>query len=133
MAKYEVHACTDITGFGLIGHLAEMVIDSGTGVSLDSAAIPILPGTIEFASSGIMPGGLHKNKAFRECMTDFSDQVTPSIQDILFDPQTSGGLLICIPEKDAERLVNELKEVNRDEAAIIGTVVDKPIERIVVR
>jgi selenide,water dikinase len=132
MAKYVVHACTDITGFGLLGHLAEMVADSGQSVRLCVDRIPVIPQTFEYASMGLLPEGAYKNREFRASMVDFAPNVDNVVRDILFDPQTSGGLLICLEAKSAPMLLEELKENGIQEAAIIGEVVADPGERILV-
>jgi selenide, water dikinase len=133
MDDYPVHACTDITGFGLLGHLAEMIIDSPFGISLASKSIPMIPGTLEYAGMGLVPAGAYKNREFRECMVDFSPSVDRLVQDVLFDPQTSGGLLICVDNDSADDLLRELKEKGIKEAAIIGEVLTQPKERIIVK
>jgi len=132
MSNYPVHACTDITGFGLLGHIAEMVIDTGLSVKLTSKTIPIIPETLEYAGMGLVPAGAYKNREFRECMVDFAPSVDRLVQDILFDPQTSGGLLICVDRENADGLIIALKEKGIKEAAIIGEVLAEPKERIVV-
>lgn len=132
MARYPVHACTDITGFGLIGHLAEMILDSPLGLRLHSGVIPIIPEALEYAAMGLIPAGAYKNREFRECMTVFAPSVDRVMQDILFDPQTSGGLLICVPEKSADSLVRELKNEGIDHAEIIGRIVSEPMGKILV-
>ena len=90
MQQFSVQACTDITGFGLLGHLAEMVEDSGMALQLDSSQIPILPEAIEYAKMGMMPGGTFKNKEFRLGMIEFSSGLDPLIQDILFTRRPPG-------------------------------------------
>ena len=132
MKGYPVHACTDITGFGLLGHIAEMIIDTGFSIKLTSKTIPIIPETLEYAGMGLVPAGTYNNREFRECMVDFAPSVDRLVQDILFDPQTSGGLLICVDRKNAEELLKKLKEKGMDSAAIIGEVATEPKERIVV-
>jgi len=132
MSRYPVHACTDITGFGLLGHMAEMITDTPLGIRLNSRAIPILPEALEYAGMGLVPAGAYKNREFRECMVDFAPSVDRLVQDILFDPQTSGGLLISVAPERADDLVSELKERGVDEPARIGEVVTAPRERIVV-
>lgn len=132
MIQYPVHACTDITGFGLLGHLAEMVDGSGLGVVLDSKNIPILSEALDYAAMGLLPAGAFKNKAFREPMVEFSSSVNPLIRDLLFDPQTSGGLLICIDRDDADKLVDELNQKGINESAVIGEVISAPPEKILV-
>ena len=132
MGKYPVNACTDITGFGFLGHLAEMVTDSGFGVKIQADRLPIISKALEFAGMGLVPAGAYRNRDFRSSMVDISSSVNLSVQDVLFDPQTSGGLLICVENKIADRLLDELKNKGMDKAAIVGTVLDEPKGRIVV-
>ena len=132
MAQHEVHACTDITGFGLLGHIAEMVENEPLGVRLRVAEIPILPEAREFASMGFFPAGAYNNKDFRKCMVDFSSSVDPVLADLLFDPQTSGGLLISVSKAHSDNLVNELREGGVIAASIIGEVTDQPLGKILV-
>ena len=132
MQQFSVHACTDITGFGLLGHLAEMVEDSGMGLRLESSQIPILSEAIEYARMGMMPGGTFKNKEFRLGMIDFSSEVDPVIRDILFDPQTSGGLMICVKREQADALVSNLIDEGVAASKIIGEVISAPNEKIYV-
>ncbi len=130
MGRYPVHACTDITGFGLLGHVAEMVLDTHFGIRLFSRNIPLLPEAIEYAGMGLVPAGAYKNREFRECMVDFAPDVDRLVQDILFDPQTSGGLLIGVDRNRAADLVNELRAAGIAEAADIGEVTAELRERI---
>jgi selenide,water dikinase len=132
MNKYGVHACTDITGFGLLGHLAEMIVGSGCGLELDVENIPIIPEAIDYAAMGLLPEGAFKNKAFRERMVEFSSSVNPLIRDLLFDPQTSGGLLICLDRDEAGKLVDELHQKGIDESAVIGEVISASPGKILV-
>jgi selenide,water dikinase len=132
MKQFCVHACTDITGFGLLGHLAEMVEGSGMALQLESRQIPILPEAMEYAAMGMMPGGTFKNKEFRLHMVEFSSEVDPLIQDILFDPQTSGGLLLSVQSEQAEDLVSKLIEKGVVDSKIIGEVISEPVEKIIV-
>jgi selenide,water dikinase len=132
MMQFSVHACTDITGFGLLGHLAEMVEDSGMALRLESSQIPILPEAIEYAKMGMMPGGTFKNKEFRLGMIEFSSGVDPLIRDILFDPQTSGGLMICVKREQADALVSKLIDDGVAASKIIGEVIRTPVEKIFV-
>ncbi len=132
MVDYPVHACTDITGFGFLGHIAEMVVDSGTGIRIQANRVPILPQTLNYAGMGLVPEGAYKNKEFFERHVDFGIGVDILIQDILFDPQTSGGLLICVENERADDLLQALKQKGVQDAAIVGQVVPEPKERIVV-
>jgi len=132
MENYPVHACTDITGFGLLGHIAEMIVDSPFGIRLASKSIPIIPQTLDYARMGLVPAGTYNNREFRECMVEFASSVDRITQDVLFDPQTSGGLLICLERGRADDLLQELKEKGIKDAAIIGEVLTEPKERILV-
>lgn len=132
MASYPVHACTDITGFGLLGHLAEMVQGSGCGVRLDSKYVPVLPETINYACMGLIPAGAYRNREFYQPIINFDPSVDRVLQDILFDPQTSGGLLICTGRSDADPLMEDLKDKGIADAAVIGEVISGPVEKIIV-
>ncbi len=132
MRNHPVHACTDITGYGLLGHLAEMLLESNLGVRLRAADIPIIPEALEFAAMGMIPGGAYKNKEFRASLVRYSSSVDSHIQDILFDPQTSGGLLIGVAGEAAEKLLDQLKQKGVGPSAIIGEVVTEPVEKILV-
>lgn len=132
MKGFPVHACTDITGFGLIGHVAEMVVDSGFGISLWSEKIPIIPEAFDYAAMGLVPAGAYNNRKFREAMVDIYPSVKRAVLDIMYDPQTSGGLLICVKKESADDLVNKLKEKGIDDAAVIGEVLSEPKGKIVV-
>ena len=123
MSQFEVHACTDVTGFGLLGHLAEMICGSGISIRVFSDHVPVIPEALEFAAMGFIPAGAYKNKEFRESMIDFSHAVTRSVQDVLFDPQTSGGLLIGIGRDRADALVKTLRDKGISDTAEIGEVV----------
>ena len=132
MNDYPVNACTDITGFGLLGHLAEMVVDSNYGIKIWSEKIPVIPKALEYAGMGLVPAGAYKNREFRESMVDFAPSVDRLIQDILFDPQTSGGLLICVEKESADDLVKSLKKNGINDAAVIGEVLIEPVGKIMV-
>ena len=131
-SDYPVHACTDITGFGFLGHLAEMVEGSGLGVKIMADKLPVIPEASEYAAMGLIPAGAHKNREFRESMVEFSTSVKRFIQYILFDPQTSGGLLICVSKERADDLLDELTKQGMDASAIIGEVLSEPVEKIFV-
>ncbi len=130
MAGFDVGACTDVTGFGLLGHLAEMVSGSGAGVRIFSDRVPVIPEALEFAAMGLIPAGAYKNREFREAMITFADSVGRTRQDVLFDPQTSGGLLICVSAGDAPEIIAALKNAGITAAADIGEVLENPQEKI---
>ena len=132
MEDYPVHACTDITGFGFLGHIAEMVVDSGAGIRIHTDSVPILPQTLDYAGLGLLPAGAYKNREFFERRVDFAPRVDALIQDVLFDPQTSGGLLICVEGNRADDLLQTLRQKGVHDAAIVGQVEPEPKERIVV-
>lgn len=132
MQEVGVHGCTDITGFGFLGHACQMAENSGVGFKLNSASIPFFPETEEFAKGGFCPAGLHRNREFYSKSVRFAKQVPEYMQDILFDPQTSGGLLISLAPEAAQKLLDRLHKANVPEAAIIGEVVSRPRGRVVV-
>jgi len=127
MSHFPITACTDVTGFGLLGHLAEMISGTGSRVMIQSDLVPILPETVEFASMGFVPSGAHRNRAFRKDMVNLKAGVSPVMRDILFDPQTSGGLLMGCPEGEAQSLVTRLIDNGVEGAAIIGQVFEPDI------
>lgn len=108
MQRYNASACTDITGFGLLGHAAEMAAASQVSLEICFSAVPLLPETIEMARMGIIPGGAYDNKEYLIGKVTLDNSLRPEEQMILFDPQTSGGLLIAVPGSLADRLVAEL-------------------------
>lgn len=126
MRQYPVHGCTDITGFGLIGHLAEMIQDTGLGITLAVDKVPVIKAALDFASMGFVPGGAHNNRSFRQSQVDMNPAVALAMQDILYDPQTSGGLCIAVDAMSADALVSHLKNEGVEQAAIIGEVVASP-------
>jgi len=132
MASFDVTACTDVTGFGLIGHLAEMVLGSGMSARLFSKNVPVIRDALTFASMGLIPAGAYKNREFREAMTQFSENVDRSLQAVLVDPQTSGGLLISVKASQASQLLSALKDAGISDAAQIGEVFDGPEEKILI-
>lgn len=130
MLHFNVTACTDVTGFGLIGHLAEMILGTGKSVRIFSRQVPVIDEALEFASMGLIPAGAYKNREFRASMMDVAQNVERSRQDLLADPQTSGGLLIGVSADQAADLVTALKDAGIDAAAQIGEVLESPEEKI---
>jgi len=123
MADFRVSACTDVTGFGLLGHLCEMIEKGPVGVRIMADQVPILDGVKDLAGMGIVPAGTHRNKTFRQdCLVD-PQAMDPVLLDILFDAQTSGGLLIALAAEDADLLVTRLRERGIKEASVIGEFV----------
>jgi selenide,water dikinase len=132
MQEVGVNACTDITGFGLLGHACQLAQNSQIGIKLNSGSVPTFPETKEFAKMGLRPGGLRRNSEFYGKMVKFATRVPDYIQDILFDPQTSGGLLISLASEAAELLVAKLRKAGITYATIIGEIISKPVGKIVV-
>jgi selenide,water dikinase len=110
MLEFDVHGCTDVTGFGLIGHAREMALGSGVTIEIDTARVRLLPGALDYARQGAMPGGLKNNREFASCAVEIEREIPPELENLLYDPQTSGGLLISLPEADAAQLERKLPE-----------------------
>jgi len=126
-----VNSLTDITGFGLIGHGVEMAKGSGVTIKIDHKKIPIIPQALEYADMGLVPAGAYANKGHTSGGVYIDSTVPQNIEDILFDPQTSGGLLISVKESHAEKLLDALKDTPT-EFAIIGHVVEQENKFIIV-
>ncbi len=133
MKPYRVDACTDITGFGFLGHLAEMIDHNSFGIEIESKKVPVIKACIDYAKMGLIPAGAYKNREYRNHMIEFSQDVPRYLQDILFDPQTSGGLLMSVAADEATSLVGDLHEKGMTDAAIVGTVVEKAKRKIMVK
>lgn len=121
MVKYEIHSCTDVTGFSLLGHGYEMAHGSGCTIYLNTSSIPYHPEALEMASMGMIPAGAYRNRDFAESHIQWNSKKNLPLEDILFDPQTSGGLLISVSEEDAQNLLHELQD-HMDGVAEIGYV-----------
>jgi len=128
-----VHACTDVTGFGLLGHASEMIEGADVGIVIHSSSVPIFHEIQKFVEMGIMPGGLNRNRKFRMDMIEVDPDCPEWIVDVLFDPQTSGGLLISMPPKEAEELVGKMNDEGIKDAAIIGEVVPETKGKILIK
>lgn len=120
MVQFRVHACTDVTGFGLLGHGLEMAQGSDVQIELDVGTLPIPSEALEFARMGILPEGMYRNRKYAEAFVA-ADGVPLEVQDALYDPQTSGGLLIAVDAADADALAAKLQKTVPD-ARRIGTV-----------
>lgn len=132
MMKFTINACTDVTGFGLAGHLLEMMQGNGLSIDIDTSKLPLIKGAVANAAMGFIPGGLYRNRDYTvgNCIID--RKVKREIADIIFDPQTSGGLLISLPHPDAVLLIGELHEVGISRASIIGEVKKSDFQRIII-
>ena len=126
----DVHACTDITGFGFLGHACEMVEGSSVGLHIYASAVPFFRGVRELVEIEMTPGGLYRNKTFRMNMIEIAPTCPQWMVDILFDPQTAGGLLISLPAEQAEALIKKMRAEGVEEAAIVGEVTAEPKGKI---
>ncbi len=126
MTEIGVNACTDITGFGLLGHALEMAKASNVCIRIYSDKVPIILDAIDFASMGMIPEGSHLNQKFCLQHLDIAPELDPIVGDILADAQTSGGLLISVSEEKSQQLLNKLKERNTPSAVVIGEVLTGP-------
>ena len=127
-----VHACTDITGFGFLGHASEMVEGGDVGFRIDSSKVPLFAGIRQFVDMGILPAGLYRNRDFRMPMIDIHPGCPPWVADVLFDPQTSGGLLIAVAAESAEALLSRIHDSGVPEAAVVGEVTGDEKGKIIV-
>lgn len=130
MVRYDVHSCTDVTGFGLLGHACEMADGSETTIHFDTSSIPFHKEAIDMAAMGFIPAGAYRNRDFAAGRVS-ADGIDKGMMDVLYDPQTSGGLLIAVSEKDAVLLERSLKDVLPC-AAVIGYVTAREGESIVI-
>ena len=108
MVKYRVHACTDVTGFGLLGHSVEMAEGSGVAIEYEVSKFKFIEAAIELAKEGLLPEGMYRNRSFAECRV-YAGGSELWQQDLLYDPQTSGGLLMAVDPEDADALMSELE------------------------
>jgi selenide,water dikinase len=132
MTEVEVHACTDVTGFGLLGHACEMIEGEDVGMVIHPSVVPLLPGTEDFAAMGLIPGGTIRNRDFRLSMIERAAEISDEKLLILFDAQTSGGLLVSVPGPKVHALLKRLHQEGVKEAAIIGEVLEQPKGKIVI-
>ena len=108
MVEYHVHGCTDVTGFALLGHACEMAKGSELTIHIDTANVPYHKEAFEMACMGMIPAGAYRNREFAEKYVQVKGEIPLALQDILYDPQTSGGLLMAVPEEEAPGLLDDL-------------------------
>jgi selenide,water dikinase len=132
MMQVGATACTDITGFGLLGHLLNMVKASNVSATINLSRVPILPGTLDLLKQGIAPGGTHRNLSAIEANVSWTSDITLEERLLLCDAQTSGGLLIAIPKSQLPELISKLKQAGIAEQAIIGEITEKQTSAITV-
>ena len=130
MVRYDVHSCTDVTGFALLGHSYEMAQGSGCTIHIQTDKVPYHAEALELAAMGLVPAGAYRNREFAQAGVAIRGKLSQAMEDILYDPQTSGGLLFALPEQEAEDCLSRLKASIPD-AAIIGYVTEKEESDIV--
>jgi len=133
LANFPVNACTDVTGFGLLGHLSGMTVASGVDAEIYSDKVPILEQAREFAVANVVPGGTQNNLEFVSDKVEWTREVSSIQQVLLCDAQTSGGLLIATPEKNASDLLTKLYENGVSDSALIGKITKQGKGKIVVK
>jgi selenide,water dikinase len=124
MVKYKVNSCTGVTGFGLLGHSLEMAKGSEKTIEIFCNNVPVIDSAFKYAKGGFIPGGMHKNKKYASDFVNATIPIESELEAILYDPQTSGGLLISVACEDANKLQEELAQ-NLPCASIIGQVTEK--------
>lgn len=133
LRRFDVHACTDITGFGLLGHCLEMAGAGDVTLELTAGSIPLLADAVSYASMGLVPAGAYRNRSYAEAEVS-AGGIPTELMDVLYDPQTSGGLLAAVPEAQAEQVLRELAESGiRTRFGLIGRVLPKTDKKIIVR
>ena len=128
----QVHAMTDVTGFGLIGHAREMALASSVSLRIEAGKVPLLAGALDCVRAGFIPGGLKNNREFAECLVAYEGNIPEEVKTMLFDPQTAGGLLISVSAAQAEDLLRQLNEAGVP-ASRIGEVLPqaKPLITVI--
>jgi len=131
--QYTIHACTDVTGFGLLGHAAEMAVASNVAFELRIKDIPYFQGAVNYAKMGLVPEGTYRNKQHASKYVS-AKAIEECYSDILYDPQTSGGLLLSVPKEEADSVMESLDKAGMDtKFAIIGEVIEKGAEGKTIR
>jgi len=121
MLGYAVHGCTDITGFGLLGHAREMAKGSDATVEIDHRCVEFLPGALEYAAQGAIPAGLKNNREFVSCAVEYAGEVAEEVDNLLYDPQTSGGLLMAVEGNRGAEMASALRAAGLP-AGVVGRV-----------
>ncbi|TCS91160.1 selenophosphate synthase [Keratinibaculum paraultunense] len=131
LEKVKVNSVTDITGFGLLGHALEMAENSEVSIKIYHKRIPLISNTLEYAQMGLVPQGAYNNRKYIGDNVKFNNQISEEMEDVLFDPQTSGGLLISIPKEEVDQLIKALTN-NPTSYSIIGEVIEKEEQYLIV-
>jgi selenide,water dikinase len=120
MRAFPIHACSDVTGFGLLGHGTEMAMASGVTLVFASSAVPLIPGVLQLADAGFLTGGCRRNRTYLADKVVVEPRVSAAMQEVAYDPQTSGGLLIALPPKYAPKLLQKLRSAGVKTATLVG-------------
>lgn len=130
---YDIHACTDITGFGILGHLKEMLGPSGIEIEISYGELPLYPNALDMYRKGETTGSNDGNRKMVGALLRLEGSLTAAREELLFDPQTSGGLVLSVAESDAEALLTDLGQAGVESASLIGRVLasDKPLLRVI--
>jgi len=132
MTECGAHACTDVTGFGLLGHLSQVVKESGVTVEINTGALPLLPSVMEYAEAGMYSGANERNAEYSAPVTEYADDVPEHVKAILYDAQTSGGLLIFFPADRVDEALRKMHDQGVTYASVIGRVTEESDGRIVI-
>ena len=132
LKAFDIHACTDVTGFGLLGHACEMIEGEEMGLVIYPSGVPFIREVLSFARMGIVPAGTHRNRDFRNKYLIGLEKIEPAIMDILFDPQTSGGLLIAVGKEQSEELAIKLVDKGLKDTSVVGEFVPEPKGKILI-
>jgi len=133
MVEIGVGCATDVTGFGLLGHLAEMVVQSGVSVELQVETVPVFGDVLMFVEQDLISGAVERNREFASLYVRRTGSVSAIWESVLYDPQTSGGLLMAVEEDKIDRLLSQLKLRGVEKATIIGEVIDRSDGEIVLK
>ena len=134
LREAEVHSCTDVTGFGLTGHALETARASKASLVIETKKLEVLPDALFYASMGLVPEGTYRNKEFNKKDVRIEEQVDEALEDLVFDPQTSGGLLVSLPGRDAETVLRKLEQAGYPlKAGIVGFVTDLQDKYLIIR
>ena len=131
-SENDIGSCTDITGFGLLGHACEMIEGENVGLRINSTAVPVFSGVRQLIEAGFVPGGLYRNKKFRINQVKKENSCPDWLFDVLFDPQTAGGLFVSLPANKGKTLIKKLHKAGITDAAIVGEVVAQHPDKIFV-
>ena len=134
LREAEIHSCTDVTGFGLTGHALETARASKASLVIETKKLEVLPDALFYASMGLVPEGTYRNKEFNKKDVRIEEQVDEALEDLVFDPQTSGGLLVSLPGRDAEMVLRKLEQAGYPlKAGIVGFVTDLQDKYLLIR